>query len=49
LVAGVRAVQIFTAHNVLPVGTVMLAVLFFIIGMLCLFTGVILHALSRQK
>lgn len=49
LLAGVRTVQIFTAHNVLPVGTVMLAVLFFIIGVLCLFTGVILHELSRRK
>ena len=49
LLAGVRTVQIFTATNVLPVGTVMLSVLFFIIGVLCLFTGVILHALTRRK
>jgi len=49
LLAGVRTVQLFTAHNVLPVGTVMLSVLFFIIGMLCLFTGVILHTLTRRK
>jgi len=49
LLAGVRTVQIFTASNRLPVGTVMLSVLFFIIGVLCLFTGVILHELSRRK
>jgi glycosyltransferase involved in cell wall biosynthesis len=49
LLAGIRAVQIFSEHNVLPIGTVMLSVLFFIIGVLCLFTGVILHALTRRK
>jgi glycosyltransferase involved in cell wall biosynthesis len=49
LLAGVRSVQIFTTSNRLPVGTVMLSVLFFIIGVLCLFTGVILHALANRK
>jgi glycosyltransferase involved in cell wall biosynthesis len=49
LVAGIRTVQIFTVTYRLPVGTVMLSVLFFIIGVLCLFTGVILHALAHRK
>jgi glycosyltransferase involved in cell wall biosynthesis len=49
VVAAVRTVQIFTASNRLPVGTMMLAVLFFIIGVLSLFTGIILHALAQRK
>jgi glycosyltransferase involved in cell wall biosynthesis len=49
LLAGIRTLQIFTTENVLPLGTAMLAVLFFIIGVLCIFTGMILHTLSRRK
>jgi glycosyltransferase involved in cell wall biosynthesis len=49
LVAGIRTVEMFTTNRVLPVGTVMLAVLFLIIGIFCIFTGIILRALSKRK
>ena len=48
-IAAIRTLEIFTRTNVLPIGTVMLAVLFFITGILCISTGIILHTLSRRK
>ena len=49
LIAGIRTLEIFTADRVMPMGTIMLAVLFLIIGIFCIFTGIILHTLSRRK
>jgi glycosyltransferase involved in cell wall biosynthesis len=49
LIAGIRTVQIFTEFNVLPMGTAMLAVLFFVIGVFCGFTAIILHTLASRK
>jgi glycosyltransferase involved in cell wall biosynthesis len=49
IVAGVRTLQVLGSVGVLPTGTVMLSVLFLIIGIFCVFTGIILHALSRRK
>ena len=49
LIAGIRTLQIVTANHVVPMGTVMLAVLLLIIGVFCVFTGIILHTLSRRK
>lgn len=48
-IAAIRTLELFTADNVLPIGTVMLSVLFFITGILCISTGIILHTLSRRK
>ncbi|MBN2074613.1 MAG: glycosyltransferase [Dehalococcoidales bacterium] len=49
LIAGIRTLQIFSASSVIPLGTVMLSVLFFIIGVFCIFSGIILHTLSRRR
>ena len=49
LIASVRTLQIFTLSHEIPMGTVMLAVLFLIVGILSIFTGIILHTLSRRK
>ena len=47
LFTGIRTIDIIQNDGVLPMGSVMLAVLFFIIGVLSLFTGIILHTLAR--
>ncbi|MFC1992265.1 glycosyltransferase family 2 protein [Chloroflexota bacterium] len=46
---GVRVVNIFTSSGGMAVGTALLSVLFITIGVLSLFTGMILHALARRK
>ena len=48
-IAGIRTLEILRDVGVLPIGTVMLAVLFFIVGVFCIFTGIILHTLSRRR
>ncbi len=48
LIAGVRVLHLFSNNGVLPVGTTMLAVLFLVIGAFSIFTGLILHVLSRR-
>lgn len=49
IIAGVRVLQLFTDSSVLPVGTTMVAVLFLVIGVFSIFTGLILRALSRWR
>src|SRR4030042_7028678 len=46
LIDGIRTVQIFTTSSSIPMGTLMLSVLLLIIGIFCIFTGIILHTLS---
>ena len=48
-IAGIRTLEILRDVGVLPIGTVMLTVLFFIVGVFCIFTGIILHTLSRRR
>ncbi len=47
--AGIRTLGILRDAGVIPIGTVMLSVLFFIVGIFCIFTGIILHTLSRRR
>jgi glycosyltransferase involved in cell wall biosynthesis len=49
LIAGFVVLQVLATSGVLPVGTTMLSVLFLIIGAFSIFTGLILHVLSRRK
>jgi glycosyltransferase involved in cell wall biosynthesis len=49
LAAGVRTVNIFTVHGIIPTGTALLSVLLLTIGMFSIFTGIILHTLARRK
>lgn len=47
---GVRTINIFTAtQGTIPIGTVMLAAIFIIVGIFLGLTGIILYALSRRK
>lgn len=47
---GVRTVNIFTSSGgVIPIGTVMLAAIFIIVGIFLGLTGIILYALSRRR
>ncbi len=49
LIAGVRVLQYLSASGVLLVGSTMLAVLFLVVGAFSIFTGIILHVLSRRR
>ena len=49
LLAGIRTLEILQNTGVMPIGTVMLSVLFFIVGIFCIFTGIILHTLSKRR
>jgi len=49
LLEGIRTLGILQDSGELPVGTVMLSVLFFIVGVFSIFTGIILHTLSRSR
>jgi glycosyltransferase involved in cell wall biosynthesis len=49
LIAGIRTLEILRDFGVMPIGTMMLSILFFIVGIFCFFTGIILHTLSRKK
>jgi len=49
LIAGSRVLQILAASGVLPVGTALISVLLFIVGIFSVFTGVILHVLVRRR
>jgi glycosyltransferase involved in cell wall biosynthesis len=49
IIASVRVLQLFSESRVLPVGTTMVAVLFIVIGMFSIFTGLILRALSHRR
>ncbi|MBA7657484.1 hypothetical protein ES703_65422 [subsurface metagenome] len=49
LLAGIRTLDILRDIGVMPIGTVLLSVLFFIVGIFCIFTGIILHTLSKRR
>ena len=49
LITGITVLQLLSANGVLPVGRTMLAVLFLVIGAFSIFTGIILHVLSRRR
>jgi len=49
IIAGVRVLQILFAGVGMPVGTALVSVLFLIIGMFSIFTGIILHVLVRRR
>jgi glycosyltransferase involved in cell wall biosynthesis len=49
LLAGIRVLNVVSATDLVPMGTVMLSVLLLIIGIFCVFTGVILYTLSKRK
>jgi len=48
LIAGVRVLQLLSTTSTLPVGTALISVLFLTIGILSIFTGIILHVLIRR-
>lgn len=48
-IVGGRVLQILSASGVLPVGTALVSALFFIIGILSIFTGIILYVLARRR
>jgi glycosyltransferase involved in cell wall biosynthesis len=48
LLAGIGGYNSFMRHEVLPVGTLLIAVMLLIIGILCIFTGIILNAVKRE-
>lgn len=49
LIAGVRVLQIFSHSSVVPVGTTMISIALTIIGMFSIFTGIILHVLTKRQ
>jgi len=49
LTAGGRVLQILSTSSVMPVGTALISALLLIIGVLSIFTGIILHTLTRRK
>jgi hypothetical protein len=46
--AGIKGYQMFISSEILPVGTMLLAVLLLIIGILSTFTGIILNAIQKE-
>jgi len=49
LVAGVRTLHILSVEGIIPTGTTLLSVLLLTIGIFSIFTGIILHTLTRRK
>lgn len=49
IIAGIRTLQLLSNSGVIPMGTVMLSVLFLIVGTLSVFTGIILRTLSKRR
>jgi glycosyltransferase involved in cell wall biosynthesis len=49
LIIGLRVLNVAMANRVLLIGSAMLTVLFIVAGMLAIFAGIILNALSRRK
>jgi glycosyltransferase involved in cell wall biosynthesis len=49
LIFGIRVINMFSGSGVLPVGNTLLAVLFVVIGMFSVFTGLILRVIIRRK
>ena len=49
LIAGIRTLSILSVGGIIPTGTTLLSVLLITIGMFSVFTGIILHTLTRRK
>jgi len=49
LIVGIRAVQMFSITGITPPGTAMLSALLVTTGIFSVFTGIILHILTRQR
>ena len=49
LITGIRVINIATTTGQLAIGSTVLTTLFIIAGMLSIFTGIILNALTRRK
>jgi hypothetical protein len=49
LAFGIRVLNLYPLHHVLPVGNTLLSVLFLVIGSFSVFTGLILRVLTRRK
>ena len=49
VIAGIRALQLFSASGIMPIGTTLVSVLFLTIGILSIFTGLILHVLVKNR
>ncbi|OGN99214.1 MAG: hypothetical protein A2Y89_05780 [Chloroflexi bacterium RBG_13_51_18] len=49
LIFGIRVLNLYSEYRVLPTGNTLVAVVFIVIGMFSIFTGLILRALSRDK
>lgn len=45
---GLRVINIFSATSVIPIGTALISMVLLTIGVLCIFTGIILHVLTRR-
>ncbi len=45
---GIRVIQLLSATGTLPVGTALMSVLFLFVGILSIFTGIILHTLVKR-
>jgi glycosyltransferase involved in cell wall biosynthesis len=46
--AGLRVIYIFTSLGKIALGTAVISMAFITVGVLCIFTGIILHALARR-
>jgi glycosyltransferase involved in cell wall biosynthesis len=49
LIAGARVLQVFTQESIVPIGTTVISVALITIGMFSIFTGIILHVLTRRR
>jgi glycosyltransferase involved in cell wall biosynthesis len=49
LIAGIRTLSILSAGGNIPIGTTLISVLLLTVGMFSIFTGVVLHTLTRRK
>ena len=49
IIAGARVLWIFSDSSVIPVGTTLISVLLFMVGVFSIFTGIILHVLSKRS
>ena len=47
IIAGARVLQGLSVSGVLPIGTALITVLLLTVGILSIFTGIILHVLKR--
>jgi len=48
IISGIGVLQIYYGSNVFATGSALLCMLLVTVGMLCIFTGVILNAITRR-